>query len=186
MSANNKCGQVGSTFAGVTTAIAPSVLSTVRSDHKTYSFNFDDLSCPPPEVGWNPANGHYRPQVAPGDFLWDLDPAFKNCTPGYLTGIDPFKPLLGKHNESPAGGNGHHGLAPPQILAVNLAANEDPHSSPDDPFQYFPGLVQPKRLQKLHRRAPEPPQLRAEENTIKTIELDPVVKDVRNLLTEEL
>lgn len=158
------------------------MLSTVRSDHKTYSFNFDDLPCPPPEVGWNPANGPYRPQIAPGDFVFDLDPAFKNCAPGYLTGIDPLKPLTHRPDETPAGDQGHphNGLS---ILAVN---EETPSSSPNDPFQYFPDLVQSKRLQKLRRRAPEPLQLRAEENTVKPIELDPGVKDIRNLLTDEL
>ena len=120
--ATDNCGQIGSTFAGVTTTVAPSVMSTIRSDHKTYSFNFDDLSCPPPDVGWNPANGPYCPQVAPGNFVWDLDPAFKNCTPGYLTGIDPFKPLKPAKEVTPPGGGGH------------------PHAGADDPFRYIADL----------------------------------------------
>ncbi|KAL8791773.1 MAG: hypothetical protein Q9195_005649 [Heterodermia aff. obscurata] len=136
VSAANECGQVGSAFAGVTTTVAPSVMSTIRSDHKTYSFNFDDLSCPPPDVGWNPANGPYRPQIAPGDFVFDLDPAFKNCTPGYLTGIDPHKTLKPGKQETPGGGGGHPHLGENILLAVK----EDPSSSPNDPFQYFPDL----------------------------------------------
>ena len=113
-------------------------MSTVRSDQKVYSFNFDDLPCPPPDVGWNPANGPYRPQIAPGDFVWDLDPAFKNCTPGYLTGIDPHKILKPAKQASPAGSSGHPHLRGRNLLAVD----EDTPSSPDDLFQYFPDLSQ--------------------------------------------
>ena len=153
------------------------MLSTVRSDQKTYIFNFDDLPCPPPEVGWNATAGSYRPRIAPGDFLFDLDPAFKNCTPGYLTGNDPPKPLTpGKNHGSPPGGPGHP-RPPPRLNLLVVEGGSEGFSINDNPFRYFPNL-QPEHPQK--RRGLQSTEHRADENTRNTVEVDLGAKDPTN------
>ncbi|KAM0796925.1 hypothetical protein BDR22DRAFT_975661 [Usnea florida] len=83
------CSRIGDIYFDLTTSFAPGALSTIRPDSTTYSFNFGDLPCPPADVQWDFSNGSYAPQVAPPDFLFDLDPAFKTCIPGLYQGIDP-------------------------------------------------------------------------------------------------
>ena len=83
------CSRIGDIYFDLTTSFAPGALSTIRPDSTTYSFNFGDLPCPPPDVDWDSSNGSYAPQLAPPDFLFDLHPAFKTCIPGSIQGIDP-------------------------------------------------------------------------------------------------
>lgn len=92
--ARDGCMKVGHQFQNVVTSFAPGDLSTTRADGKTYSFNFADLPCPPPEVGWDPTVGPYAPALAPLPFLWGLDHKFANCIPGASQGIDPFTTLM--------------------------------------------------------------------------------------------
>lgn len=87
------CSQIGTTFVNLTTSFAPGALSTVGLDSTTYSFNFGDLPCPPADVEWDFSNGPYAPQLAPPEFLFNLDPAFKTCIPGASQGIDPYTTL---------------------------------------------------------------------------------------------
>lgn len=87
------CNQIGAIFVDLTTSFAPGRLSTIGLDHTTYSFNFADLPCPPADVEWDFSNGPYAPQLAPPEFLFNLDPAFKNCIPGASQGIDPYTTL---------------------------------------------------------------------------------------------
>ena len=103
ISANDGCSQIGQTFADLTRSFAPSALSTVGLDSSTYSFNFGDLPCPPADVGWDPSKGPYAPLLAPPDFLFQLDPAFQTCTPGYSQGIDPYTTLTPANADSDAG-----------------------------------------------------------------------------------
>ena len=101
--ASDGCNTVGTTFAGLTTSFPLGALSSVGPDSSTYSFNFNDLPCPPADKGWDPSKGQYRPQLAPPDFLFKLDPAFATCTPGYKQGIDPFYLLPPATDVSPPG-----------------------------------------------------------------------------------
>jgi len=90
--ARNGCNQIGRSFPNVITSFAPGTLSTARADGSIYSFNFADLPCPPPEVGWDPTRGPYAPALGGFpfiSFLWGLDPNFANCIPGAAQGIDP-------------------------------------------------------------------------------------------------
>ena len=91
--ASDGCDTIGTTFAGLTTSFPPGVLSSVGPDSRIYSFNFGDLPCPPPDKGWDPSKGQYRPQLAAPSFLFKLDPAFAACKTGYSQGIDPFYTL---------------------------------------------------------------------------------------------
>ena len=83
------CSRIGGIYYDLTTSFAPGALSTVRPDNTTYSFNFGDLPCPPAEVEWDFSKGPYAPTIAPPDFLFNLDPAFKTCIHGATQGIDP-------------------------------------------------------------------------------------------------
>ena len=83
------CSRIGNIYFDLTTSFAPDALSTIRPDSTTYSFNFGDLPCPPADVEWDFSNGSYAPQLAPPEFLFDLDPAFKTCIPALIQGIDP-------------------------------------------------------------------------------------------------
>ena len=105
----NGCSTIGTTFASYTTSFTPGLLQTIGLDRKTYSFNFADLPCPPPppDIGWDPARGPYRPQLAPPDFLFHLDPAFKTCIPGPSQVIHHYNPIPTARRGSPAGGHGH-------------------------------------------------------------------------------
>lgn len=101
------CSQIGTTFANLTTSFAPGALSTVRPDSSsTYSFNFGDLPCPPADVEWDSSKGPYAPQLAPPDFLFNLDPAFKTCIPAVTQGIDPYMTLTSAKADSGPGSVG--------------------------------------------------------------------------------
>lgn len=95
--------QIGTTFVNLTTSFAPGQLSTVGLDSSTYSFNFGDLPCPPADVEWDFSKGPYQPQVAPPQFIFNLDPAFKTCTPGASQGIDPYTILTNAAADSTPG-----------------------------------------------------------------------------------
>lgn len=47
--------------------------------------------------------GPYQPRIAAPDFLFDLDPAFKDCIAGAEQGIDPPDMLSKADEASPAG-----------------------------------------------------------------------------------
>ena len=96
ITATDGCRQIGTTYAGFTTTLRPGELSSIR-DGQTYSFNFNDLPCPPPSVHWT-ETGPYTPTLAFPTLLRDLDPAWRTCTPGFNQGIDPFTalPLVNK------------------------------------------------------------------------------------------
>ena len=83
------CSRIGAIFFDLTTSFAPGALSTIRLDSTTYSFNFGDLPCPPADVEWDLSNGSYAPTLAPPEFLFNLDPAFKTCIHAATQGIDP-------------------------------------------------------------------------------------------------
>ena len=83
------CEPIGPTFVDLTTSFAPGALSTVRPDNTTHSFNFGDLPCPPADIEWDFSKGPYAPTIAPPEFLFNLDPAFKTCIHGATQGIDP-------------------------------------------------------------------------------------------------
>ncbi|KAF6228465.1 hypothetical protein HO133_008195 [Letharia lupina] len=92
--AHDGCSQIGATFTNLITSFAPSALSTIGGDSKTYSFNFGDLPCPPAIIGWNSSQGPYAPLLAPPEFLFHLDPAFLTCIHGASQGIDPYTALV--------------------------------------------------------------------------------------------
>lgn len=92
--AHDGCSQIGATFTNLITSFAPSALSTIGGDSKTYSFNFGDLPCPPAIIGWNSSQGPYAPLLAPPAFLFHLDPAFLTCIHGASQGIDPYTALV--------------------------------------------------------------------------------------------
>ena len=87
------CSRIGDIYFDLTTSFAPGVLSTVRPDNTTYSFNFGDLPCPPADVEWSFSKGPYSPTLAPPEFLFNLDPAFKTCIHAATQGIDPYMTL---------------------------------------------------------------------------------------------
>ncbi|CAF9919192.1 MAG: hypothetical protein ALECFALPRED_001082 [Alectoria fallacina] len=112
------CSQIGTTFVNLTTSFAPGALSTVGLDSSTYSFNFDDLPCPPADVEWDFSRGPYQPQVAPPHFIFNLDPAFKTCIPGASQGIDPYTTLTTAAADSTPG---PVGCVPPLCNRANRA-----------------------------------------------------------------
>lgn len=90
--ARNGCNNIGHILQNVSASFAPGTLSTARDDGSFYSFNFADLPCPPPEVGWNSTSAPYRPVLGGGpflSFLRGLDPEFADCIPGHSQGVDP-------------------------------------------------------------------------------------------------
>lgn len=87
--ASDGCNQIGQGYGPITTSFAPGELSTIDiGGHSTNVFNFDDLPCPPPGIEV-PAGETYAPLIAPPSFIYDLDPAFSTCIPGYSQGVDP-------------------------------------------------------------------------------------------------
>lgn len=99
--ATDGCRIVGNTYAGYTHTYHPGELSSIR-DGATYSFNFEDLPCPPESVHWT-RPGTYAPMIAFPDWMTELDPAWKTCDAGYEQGIDPFTAFPLK-----PGGSGPH------------------------------------------------------------------------------
>lgn len=87
--ASDGCNQIGKGYGPITTSFAPGELSTIDiGSHSTNVFNFDDLPCPPSGIDLPPGTT-YAPLIAPPSFIWDLDPAFSSCVPGYSQGVDP-------------------------------------------------------------------------------------------------
>ena len=87
--ASDGCNRIGNAYGPITTSFAPGELSTIDvGGHSTNVFNFADLPCPPSGVDV-PAGETYAPLIAPPAFIWDLDPAFSTCVPGYSQGVDP-------------------------------------------------------------------------------------------------
>ena len=100
------CNVIGTTFVNLTTSFAPGELSTIRLDSTTYSFNYNDLPCPPASVGWNPSNGPYAPILAPPPFLFNLHPAFARCILAQSQGTDPYTTLTTAKTDSGPGALG--------------------------------------------------------------------------------
>ncbi|KAL8702994.1 MAG: hypothetical protein Q9201_003831 [Fulgogasparrea decipioides] len=98
LSAGNACTKIAE-FTSQTFTFGPGQLSTLQGPANiTKEFNFADLPCPPPDVAsddiwlYNPAVNPaktYAPVVAPFPQIYDLDPAFHDCTVGLNQGIDP-------------------------------------------------------------------------------------------------
>ncbi|KAL8731578.1 MAG: hypothetical protein Q9181_004243 [Wetmoreana brouardii] len=98
LSAGNACTKIAE-FTSRTFTFGPGQLSTLQGPANiTKEFNFADLPCPPPDVAsddiwlYNPAVNPaqtYAPVVAPFPQIYDLDPAFHDCTVGLNQGIDP-------------------------------------------------------------------------------------------------
>ena len=87
--ASDGCSQIGQGYGPITTSFAPGELSTIDiGGHSTNVFNFDDLPCPPSGIELAPGST-YAPLIAPPSFIFDLDPAFSSCIPGYSQGVDP-------------------------------------------------------------------------------------------------
>ena len=109
--ASDGCNQIGKGFSSITTSFAPGELSTIDiGGHSTNVFNFADLPCPPSGIDV-PAGQLYAPLIAPPSFIWDLDPAFSTCIPGYHQGVDP--PTALPTVQGPQG-PGAPGAAPPR------------------------------------------------------------------------
>lgn len=86
--ATDGCQQIGTTFVDYTHTFRSGELSSSR-DGATYSFNVQDLPCPPPSVNWS-GPGLYAPTIAFPPWMTDLDPAWSDCRAGYKQGIDPY------------------------------------------------------------------------------------------------
>lgn len=87
--ASDGCNQIGKGYGPITTSFAPGELSTIDiGGRSTNVFNFADLPCPPSGIDVPPGET-YAPLIAPPSFIWDLDPAFSGCVPGYSQGVDP-------------------------------------------------------------------------------------------------
>ena len=87
--ASDGCEQIGRGYGPITTSFAPGELSTIDiGGRSTNVYNFADLPCPPSGIDV-PSGKPYAPLIAPPSFIWDLDPAFKGCIPGYEQGVDP-------------------------------------------------------------------------------------------------
>lgn len=98
LSAGNKCTFITAYFSQTFT-FGPGQLSTIQGPSSvSKEFNFADLPCPPPDIAaddswfynpaFNPAQT-YAPIIAPFPQLFDLNPAFHNCTVGLNQGFDP-------------------------------------------------------------------------------------------------
>lgn len=123
--ASDGCNQVGKGYGPITTSFAPSDLSTIDiGGQSTNVFNFADLPCGPSGIDLTPGET-YAPLISPPPFIWDLDPAFSRCIPGYSQGVDPptaIPTVLG-------------GLPPPvpgpgRPARRDLGAHAHPHVAP--------------------------------------------------------
>ena len=107
ISANDGCKQIGNTYSSITTSFAPGELSTIDiGGHSTNVFNFADLPCPPSSIQLS-SGETYAPLIAPPSFIWNLDPAFSTCIPGYSQGVDPptaFPTAAAPGGPGPVGG----------------------------------------------------------------------------------
>ena len=108
--AENGCSSLK--FANITTSFAPRDMSTIRrTNSATYRFNFDDLPCPPPYVGWEPADGPYQPQLALPQTMFSYGignhSGFRDCKTAPGQGIDGFTTLMTAKGASGPGGRGH-------------------------------------------------------------------------------
>lgn len=106
--ASDGCNQIGNGYGPITTSFAPGELSTIDiGGQSTNVFNFADLPCPPSGIDL-PPGATYAPLISPPPFIFDLDPAFSTCIPGYSQGVDPPTALptgLGPQGPgSPGGG----------------------------------------------------------------------------------
>ena len=87
--ASDGCSQIGKSFGPITTSFAPGELSTlVIGSPETNVYNFSELPCPPSGIDLPPGET-YAPLLAPPLFIFDLDPAFSTCIPGYDLGVVP-------------------------------------------------------------------------------------------------
>ena len=126
--ASDGCNQIGKGYGPITTSFAPGELSTIDlGGHSTNVYNFADLPCPPSSIELPPGET-YAPLIAPPAFIWDLDPAFSTCIPGYSQGVDPpiaFPTDSGPQGPGPAGGG-----RPPRR---DLGEHAHPHVAPGVP-----------------------------------------------------
>lgn len=122
--ASDGCNQIGSGYGPITTSFAPGELSTIDiGSHSTNVFNFADLPCPPSGIEI-PQGETYAPLIAPPSFIFDLDPAFSTCIPGYSQGVDP--PTAFTAGPGPQGPGGPGGGLPRR----GLGAHNSPHVAP--------------------------------------------------------
>lgn len=122
--ASDGCNQIGSGYGPITTSFAPGELSTIDIGRvSTNVFNFADLPCPPSGIEM-PAGETYAPLIAPPSFIFDLDPAFSSCIPGYSQGVDP--PRAFPTDSGPQGPGSPGGGLPRR----DFGAHGHPHITP--------------------------------------------------------
>ena len=125
--ASNGCNQIGKDYGPMITSLAPGELSTIVFP-LTKVYNFNDLPCPPSGIKL-PPGATYAPLLAPASFIYDLDPAFSTCVPGYSQEVDPpFDPPI-------AHVTARYGLLGQAmfLLAETLGAHARPHAGPSGP-----------------------------------------------------
>ena len=124
--ASDGCNEIGQGYGPITTSFAPGELSTIDiGGHSTNVFNFDDLPCPPSGIEVTPGST-YAPLIAPPSFIFDLDPAFSSCVPGYSQGVDPPTAM-------PTATGGIQGPGPPgggRPARRDLGTQAHPHVAP--------------------------------------------------------
>ena len=123
--ASDGCNQIGQGYGPITTSFAPGELSTIDiGAQSTNVFNFADLPCPPSGIEVPPGET-YAPLIAPPSFIFELDPAFSTCVPGYSQGVDPptALPTVLGGLQGPVPGQGVHRRGDP-------GAHAHPHLPP--------------------------------------------------------
>lgn len=160
--ARNGCTQVGALFTSITTSFAPGELSTVRSyslgvDGSHYPeisfFDFRDIPCPPPGVLWNRTEGTYKPLLAPPDFLFDLDPAFRTCIPASGQGVDPPIKLQIAQSGSgpgPVGGGPPHNHPKRRLAEIETLATAAMGLGPQPAGAVLPSKRYRKAMEQAH------------------------------------
>ena len=123
--ASDGCNQIGKGYGPITASFAPGELKTIDiGGHSSNVFNFADLPCGPPGIDLEPGKV-YAPLIAPPDFIWDLDPAFSGCIPGYSQGVDPPTAVTTDANGIPGPVAGVH-----RPGRRDLGARAHPHVAP--------------------------------------------------------
>ena len=126
--ASDGCNRIGGAYGPITTSFAPGELSTIDvGGHMTSVFNFADLPCPPSSIQLPPGET-YAPLIAPPAFIFDLDPAFSTCVPGYSQGVDPAIAFTSGILDGP----GSPGANPRRRRDV-VGAHAHPHGGPWGP-----------------------------------------------------
>ena len=123
--ASDGCNQIGKGYGPITTSFAPGELKTIdiRLD-STNVYNFADLPCPPSGIELPPGST-YAPLISPPPFIFDLDPAFSTCIPGYSQGLDPPSAVV-----TDSGPQGPGPVAVGRPPRRDLGVHAHPHVAP--------------------------------------------------------